>query len=191
MTETTMMTNALKALSIILLAAAVTACGFTAPKSSEGYADLDSLGMFDTDIVMTLSFGPAVLNIASAFVDEDPEIKQLMRDLDGVRIRIYEVDGDATKVAARMSGMSDNLVEDGWEPVMVIREEDEQVHMLIRTVNQQIKGLTVLVMEDNEEAVIVNVMGDIRPEQFSDVMVALDTDVSGVEDIQVASASES
>jgi hypothetical protein len=105
-----------------------------------------------------------------------------------VRIRIYEIDGDASRVAGRISTMSENLVADGWSPVMQIREAGEQTHMLVRMRDEGIVGLTVLVTDGASEAVIVNIMGDIRPEQFSDVMVALDVDAPGVEEIEVPPA---
>jgi len=42
----------------------------------------------------------------------------------------------------------------------------------------------VLVVEESE-AVIVNLMGELRPEMFSDAMVALDVDVA--QSIEIAS----
>ena len=162
----------------------LTGCGITAPRSNEGYADLDSLGVMDTDRVINISLGPTVLHFAARYIDDDPEVRDLLRSLDGVRVRIYEVDGDVQKVAVRMEDMSTNLQQDGWEPVMLVREQDEQVHMLMRTVDGQICGMTVLVLDGDSEAVIVNLMGEIRPEQFSDVMVALDVDAGGVDDVE-------
>jgi hypothetical protein len=40
------------------------------------------------------------------------------------------------------------------------------------------------------EAVIVNLMGEIRPEQFGDVMVALEVDAPGVDGVKVAQTGE-
>ena len=80
--------------------------------------------------------------------------------------------------------MSGKLKDDGWDAVMTIREGSEQVHMLMRTVDGRICGMTVLVSDGQSEAVIVNLMGEIQPEQFSEVMVALDVDAAGVEDIE-------
>lgn len=164
---------------LILLAG----CGLTAPRSSDGFADLDSLGIADTDRVMSLSLGPTVLRFAASHIDDDePEVRDLLRSLDGVRIRVYEVDGDATRVAGRMERMSTKLRADGWEPVMLVRQEDETAFMLLRMDGQKILGMTVMVMDKESEAVIVNLMGDIRPGMFGDVMVALDVDgVDGVE----------
>lgn len=174
-------------LLVMALLLLLSGCGITAPRSSEGYADLDSLGMFDTDRVISLSIGPTLLHFAARYIDDDPEVRELLRSLDGVRVRIYEVDGDAQKVAVRMENMSANLQQDGWEPVMLVRERGEQVHMLMRMVDGEIRGMTVLVLDGDSEAVIVNLMGEIRPEQFSDVMVALDVDAGGVDDVEVES----
>jgi hypothetical protein len=173
------------------LSLALCACGLTAPRSSEGFADLESLGMRDTDTVMTLSIGPSLLRFAASHVDDDPEVRELLKSLDGIRIRIYEINGDASRVATRINAMSGNLQEDGWEPVMLIRKENEATHMLIRVVNQQIYGMTVLVSDGDSEAVVINLMGEIKPRQFGDVMVALDVDSPGVENVRVAEGEES
>jgi len=174
----------------LLCAGLLGACGLTAPRSSEGFADLDSLGLADTDRVLTLSIGPALLRFAANHVDDDPEVRDLLRSLDGVRIRIYEIDGDAVRVAARMEKMSRRLQTGGWEQVMLVRSEDEQAHMLMRVVDERICGMTVLVTDGESEAVVINLMGEINPRQFGDVMVALDVDAGGVQDVQPVTGQE-
>jgi hypothetical protein len=173
-------------LFMVGIAVLLTACGLTAPRSSEGFADLESLGVRDTDSVMKLSLGPSVLRFAASHIDDEPETRELLKSLDGVRIRIYEIDGDAGRVARRIEDMSMNLQDDGWEPVMLVREENETTHMLLRTVDGRICGMTVLVSDGESEAVVINLMGDIKPDQFGEVMVALDVDSPGVEDVKVA-----
>ena len=172
------------------LALLLTGCGLTAPRSSDGFANLDSLGLTDTDLVMSLSLGPAILGFAARHVEDDPQAEALLSSLDGVRIRIYEVDGDAGRVGERMARMSERLQGDGWEPVMLVRQPDEQVHMLLRVVDERIHGMTVLVLDGDSEAVVINLMGDIRPEQFGDVMVAMDVDSPGVRQVEVADGAD-
>lgn len=155
----------------------LTGCGLTAPRSSDGWADLDSLGVFDVDNTMTLSIGPSLLHFAARHMDEDPETRALLEGLDGVRIRIYEVDGSAVRVAGRLDRMSARLQDDGWSPVAVVREPGETVHMLVKSERGRMTGLTVLVLED-DEAVVVNLMGELAPENFTDTMAALDVDVA-------------
>jgi hypothetical protein len=178
-------------LAILLSVLSLAACGITAPRGSEGFADLDSLGLTDTDRVLKLSFGPTVLNFAARHSEGDPDAQALLRGLDGVRIRVYEIDGDATRVAARMHSMSEKLVAGGWERVMLVRSAGEQAHMLIRFSDERICGMTVLVSDGESEAVVINLMGEIQPRQFSEVMVALDVDAAGVEEVQPRNVQES
>ena len=169
----------------------LSACGIMAPKSSDGFADLESLGMRDTNRVVNLSIGPTLLHFAAMYVDEEPEIRELLQSLDGVRVRVYEIDGDAGRVASRVHDMSQHLQADGWKPVLLVREENEETHMLLRTINGRITGMTVLTSDGESEAVIVNLMGEIRPEQFGEVMLALDVDAPGVETVRLAQHEES
>lgn len=178
-------------LAIMGLSLALAACGLTAPRSSEGYADLESLGMSDTDRVLSLSIGPALLHFAAGHIEDDPEVRDLLRGLDGVRIRVYEIDGDAGRVANRIDRMSLHLQDDGWESVLLVREQNEATHMLLRMTDGRIRGMTVLVSDGDSEAVVINLMGEIRPEQFGDVMVALDVEAPVIEGVQPGDGEES
>ena len=161
-------------------------CGITAPRGNDGYANLDSPGMLDTDRTVSLSLGPTVLGFAARFLDEDPETQALLRSLDGVRVRTYEVRGDSDQVAQRLERMGNRLSDDGWNPVMLVREEGELVQMFAKASSDGIKGLTV-VSADAEEVVVINVMGDIRPADFGATMTALAIDETPA--IQVATAN--
>jgi len=161
-------------------------CGITAPRGNDGYANLDSPGLLDTDRTVSLSLGPTVLGFAARFLDEDPETQALLRSLDGVRVRTYEVHGDSDQVAQRLERMGNRLSDDGWNPVMLVREEGELVQMFARASSDGIKGLTV-VSADAEEVVVINVMGDIRPVDFGATMAALASDETPA--VQVATAN--
>ena len=74
---------------------------------------------------------------------------------------------------------------------MLVKNENEAVHMLLRMADDQVCGMTVLVSDGETEAVVINLMGEIKPQQFSDVMVALDVDTPGAEAVQLAGSEES
>lgn len=172
----------------MILALSLSACGITAPRTSEGYADLDSLGVLDTDRTMALSIGRLPIRIAIWALEEEgdeAETAALLRSLDGVRIRIYEIDGNPARVAARIQRMSAHLRKDRWDPVMLVQDDGEETHMLVRQKGDRILGLTLITSDGSSEAVVINVMGDIKPESFGDVMVALDVDAP---DVEVATA---
>lgn len=196
-------------LPMLLLVLLLAGCGITAPKGSEGFADLDSMGAFDTDNTITLSFGPSLLRFAAAAEDDDHEAAALLKDLDGLRIRVYEIDGHdegaGARVAQRMERLQLGLRDQGWEPVMLVRKEGEQVHLLVKMIDDRILGLTLLAMEDGTvqdaeagdeagkeeggEVVVINLMGNIRPQNFSKVMVALDVEQQSARNVRVAQAN--
>ena len=101
-------------------------------------------------------------------------------------IHSFKLLADPTKIDA----MSRHLQDGGWEPVMRVRQENEATHMLLRVVDERIRGLTVLVSDGDSEAVVINLMGKIQPEQFGDVMLALDVDAPGVEGVGLAVSEE-
>ena len=173
----------LVSMTLVLL---VSGCGISAPRSNAGYADLDSLGMADTDTTVSLSFGPTVLRMAAGFIDDDPETKEMLLSLDGVRVRVYDVVDGRERVAQRIDDMRAKLQRQGWETVVTVQEGDERTHVLVKMSGPDIAGLTVFAL-DEHEAVIVNVMGNLSPESFAGTMAALDVDVPGV---QVASAEQ-
>jgi len=82
--------------------------------------------------------------------------------------------------------MGNKLTKDGWSPVMLVREEGELVQMYAKASDTGIKGLTI-VSADDEDVVVINVMGDINPMHYSDVMVALNVD--DAPEVQVASVN--
>lgn len=174
-------------LLVALLATSVLiSCGFTAPRGNQGYANLDSPGMLDTNRTTALSIGPTILRFAAKHMDDDPETRALLRSLDGVRIRVYEVDGDYEKVSSNLERMGRKLQDDDWAPVMLINEEGERTQMFAKSSSSGIQGLTI-VSADSNEVVVINVMGDIDPANFTDVMVALDVDKAP--EAQVASVN--
>lgn len=178
--------NKLRTTSLLaLMVLVVSACGITAPRGNDGYANLDSPGMSETDRKMTISLGPTVLWFAARFIDDEPETQALMRSLDGVRIRIYEVDedGDTGKIANNFDRMGGKLLNDGWDPVLLVREEGELTQMYMKSSGNHISGLTIVSVDD-EDIVVINVMGDIDPVYYKDVMLALN--VEDAPEVQVA-----
>jgi hypothetical protein len=167
--------HVLKLLVLVSIAVMLASFGITAPRSNDGYANLDSPGVNDTDRTMSISLGPTILRFAARFMDDEPETQALLRSLDGVRVRIYEVHGDNERIARKFERMGSKLSDDGWESIVLIREEGELVQMYAKPSETGIQGLTI-VSADGEEVVVVNIMGDIDPVYYTDVMVALNVD---------------
>ena len=59
---------------------------------------------------------------------------------------------------------------------MQVNEDDEQVLIYMKMEGQNMEGMTVMVVDD-EEAVFVNVIGQLNPAELGKVMDVLDVDV--------------
>jgi hypothetical protein len=73
----------------------------------------------------------------------------------GVRVHLYEIDGDAARV--RRMHASRKLVADGWSRWALVRSENEQAHMLMKIVQRLRHDRAGLRRRDR--AVVVNLMG--------------------------------
>lgn len=171
------------AAAVLALVLTLSGCGLMAPRGHDGFASLDSPGTGDTHRVISLSLGPAVLHLAARFMDDEPETQLLLRSLAGVRVRAFEITGDERRVVQNLGRMGDRLGNDGWAPVMLVNEEGEWARMFAKSSGNDLHGLIVISAED-DEVVVINVMGDIQPAQFRDVMRALD--VEDAPDVQLA-----
>jgi hypothetical protein len=146
-----------------------------------GYAAFGSPGIEDTDRDFALSLGPVPIGLgrlASRIVLKDePELRKTLVGVRAVRVYTYEVKGDMTRVQGRMEAMRRDLVQKGWQQIVAVRDDGELVSALVRMEGvERIRGLVVIV-QDDEEITLVNVIGDIRPENFGAMMAALDIDV--------------
>jgi phenylalanyl-tRNA synthetase beta subunit len=162
-----------------LACAALSGCGIAAPSHGEGVADLESLDLSEyVSETTSFSLGPTPLSIAAWFMDGESE-KLLLRELDGVRVKIFEISGDVDAVAAKLRELSATLQSQNWDPIVRVKDEGEQADILVRVSAETIQGLVVLVLDD-KEAVVVNVIGELQPELLAEALTALDIDIPGI-----------
>jgi len=73
-------------------------------------------------------------------------------------------------MAERIKSLRSGLTTDGWERIVTVQEGDQDVGVFIKTRSaESISGLVVTVLAGNEQAVFVNVVGDINPEKLAEL----------------------
>ena len=175
---------------LLMLCISLGACGITAPQRDAGFADVDSLDWREVDHNFSLSLGPTLLGLAASVIEDDPQTEELLRSLYGVRVKVYQVEpGEAEAVRHDLNNMSKGLIEQQWEPVVLVREQGESTHMLVKMEGERIRGLTVLT-SDGEEAVFLNVMGNLQPELFNQAIAALNVPAPEVQVAQEQPANQ-
>lgn len=168
----------LKKVTLLLAVAAsffLTGCGITAGglHSHAGYADIESPYWWRADSEINLSLGPLAIGTARWVIDadEDPEIDALLDDVDGVRISVYNVEKNSELFKDNFIETQDNLRADGWQHVVRMNDDESTDYslMFIKSNGEVIDGLVVLSLSDNE-AVFVNIIGNIHPNSFEPIM---------------------
>ena len=135
-----------------------------------GYLDLEAIETwFDRDAKIEVNVKGALLRlVAEASRYEDPELADLLGKLKAVQVRGYDLSrSEYDTIERRTSALSKDLEGRGWEVVARVREDDEHVYMYLKTLDDVIAGLVVMVVSPQEdETVFVNIVGEIDPAQI-------------------------
>ncbi len=152
-----------------------------------GYFPVEELGFMEPeDLSLEINLAGSMLElIAAAFDDEDPEFSELVRGLQGIRVRIAETeDLELPTLEQGFKRATAWLDENGWEAFIRLREDDEQLHVFMRVVEGDMVGTTVLILEPEDQVVVVNVVGRLDLALLAQLADSLDIpalDIEGFE----------
>ncbi len=178
------MNSPMKALlrsSLALLTLLVTFATSAAAKSHSGQVDFSSFIPTESGRVVQITVGPVLLKFAAMVASfEDPEAAKLLRSIKHVRVNVVELDkSNRADAASKIADVRAHLKSGGWEPTVQVREKNQQeeVDVYIKLGSDDtIEGIVVTVIDDNKEAVFVNVVGRIKAEQIAALCDSLDID---------------
>jgi len=117
-----------------------------------------------------VNLSSTLINLAAKVVERDePEVARLLNSVQMVRVNVIGVNDDnRAGLAKRSQKIRRELDSKGWERIVTAQKHDQDVAIFLKTQGKDtVQGLVVMVMEDNKEAVFVNVVGDIKPEQLA------------------------
>lgn len=112
----------------------------------------------------------SLLAMASRVVEkQEPQIAQLLGGLQLIHVNVIGLnDSNREEMQKRASRIGQEMDKKGWERIVAVRQQDQQVSVYLKTLNKDtVQGLVVMVMDGQNQAVFVNVVGNIKPEQLS------------------------
>jgi len=147
-------------------------------KKLAGYVDLGDLTAAYGEPNVEINLGPSMLKFASAIMgDEDPEALAVMKGLKAIRVRIYNIEGKADAAINQINKSRKMLLADHWEQIVSVKEDGEENHIFVKMVNGTVEGMTVLVAGDDDEAIFINIIGQIKPEDLGKITGSFDVDI--------------
>lgn len=111
--------------------------------------------------------GPVLSGVARwvlrlADEDEDTELaRDILRDFKRAYVRVYELKGRLSKEEVRTPRPLRDLIRQGWEMGVRVKDEDSNVWMLYKESRHTIRDLYMVVMDD-ENLVMVRAQGNFE-----------------------------
>ena len=148
-------------------------------KDLAGFIDFGDLSATYGEPKISINIGGTLLQFVGLMSGEsNPETSEIMSQLKGVRIFGYPIADDPEVARKKFGEVKSTLKSKGWEPVVQINDEDEQVLIYMKMNGSSMEGMTVMTV-DNEEVMFINIIGKLDPKQLGKVMDGFDVDIDG------------
>jgi hypothetical protein len=116
--------------------------------------------------VVTITLTPALLNLATRFLDpakpEDSAAREAIAGIKGIYVRSYKFDQDFAYPKADVDGVRKQLSAPGWQRLVEVRSRKEQqnVDIYLLVEQERANGLAIIASQPREFT-IVNIVGSI------------------------------
>lgn len=149
---------------------------FAGGASGQGYFPFDEIPGLDSEPTVEIDLDPQMMKLLmpAAKGAANGEVASALEGITNVRVRVYEGIGDSEVDLVRfVDDTSRTLEREGWKSVVRVNEDGERVRIFVKLAAGgadagSFEGLTVMVVDTGggDEAVFINVAGDIEPERL-------------------------
>jgi len=167
-------------LSLCLLVSVVKAGDDDEIKKHPGYVDFSSIDIpGDAEETVEISIkGPVLKFVANITRDEDRSLSRVLAQLLLIRVNTFSLDHSDTKnLHNNIKKVESKLEKDKWEKIVRVSKRDERVNIYVKmNKKDRIEGLVVMVIDDDDEAVFINIVGEADWETLDKIGRKFDID---------------
>ncbi len=173
---------------VVMIAACVMALGVVPVQATDiddeirkqpGFVDFAELGKLGHEAKVEVFLKGPMLELLSGFLkNEEPELYDIVNKLKLVRVLVFETDDIGDRMADFSKRTSEEMDKKGWERIVKVREDGERVdiYCLPSKDYEWINGIVVMVIDGGDEAVFVNIVGELRPDEIGKLGAHFDID---------------
>lgn len=175
------MKNLVRILSLSLLIAMLTAPVYALEKGQIDFADLSA---YYGEPKVEINLSASLMSMIGSFAkSEDPEVGQILSNLQSIKVRVYNLNGQLEKANLTIDSVSKELKADNWETLVTVNdnEDNQKVRIFSKSTNEVIDGVVVMVVSPEKElgeAVFINIVGQIDPNKIAKITDNLDIDIN-------------
>jgi len=154
-------------LAVISTAATTGLCAESLPP---GQVDFGKFSPSSGGEFVEVNLSSSLISLAAKFVEKsEPEVARLLNSVHLVRVNVVGMDEDnRADLEKRAQKIRRELDSKGWERIVTAQKQGQDVGVYLKTQGKDtVQGIVVMVMEGKGEAVFVNIVGNIKPEQLA------------------------
>jgi hypothetical protein len=167
--------------SFLLPVCLLVAAGWTAPAHAQGasplpahpgYVNIEEVeSWFGTPASIQVDLQGSLLDLIAQSSRSDGDLSEIVDGLAAIQVRGFPMsEVNAEEITRRTDAFAQRLEEEGWRRVLYVRDGAEVARVFLRpdpdSDGDRIAGLTVLAVDPSDEAVLINVVGPIPPDQL-------------------------
>ena len=141
------------------------------------FSELNEIAGSEPSVEVSLK-EPLLRLITNILKNNEEEAAQFISTLIRVNVRVFDSSRiDTDRMTQTMSAVAQRLDADSWERVVRVREGTDHVDVYFRLSEdaELIQGIAIMVTEP-DETVLVNIVGDISPDDISAIGERFDID---------------
>ena len=165
-----------------LLLSITCAAALAQPSTTQGmagYVEFGDLAAVYGEPKVQINIGEKLLHfVAKMNQGNDKDAAQMFEKLKAVRVEVYKVNKNTGPAIEAVDKVAKKLQSHDWEPIVRVTDKRSHVRIFVKVNDKNvIDGLVMMAVVDNDEAVFINIIGQIDPAQVSKVTRALNLDV--------------
>lgn len=100
---------------------------------------------------------------------QEPQVAEVLAGLKSIRVNVLGVnDENRDEIVSKVKSIRSQLDGSGWERLVTVIKGDEDVGVYMKMRGPEaVEGVVVTVLKGHEQAVFVNIVGDIRPDKLA------------------------